>query len=150
MLYVFSVGSTAEWYKIGITTQTDIWGRVQDGFWSNKHPPELCNKLDFEGLTLVALFGGSKPEEALLKSLFPPDCGEFWRGARIEEILAMLRLKLKEHSLPEKPTEPHGLCRERLACCGGRSWSCFECGKSFSRSHHVMRHVRNVHRKQRG
>ena len=83
MLYVFDVVNS-HYFKFGWTERSNPYDRINNGFWTNIHPDELCQKgnpenpekLSPENLNLIFLFEGDKKLETVVKSLFPPECGE--------------------------------------------------------------------------
>ena len=145
MLYIFECLGK-DWIKIGFTSQHDPWIRITNGFWTNIHPPDLCGLLAPENLNLIFLFDGDRQMESVFKSLFPPDCGEFWHKNRLEEIVSMLRLMTEERSIPPRPVLVE--TGEKLPCCGGTTHKCYTCGRIFKREHKLWQHKREVHEKR--
>jgi uncharacterized C2H2 Zn-finger protein len=144
MLYIFKLRDVP-YIKFGYTSDSP-WARVSNGFWSNLHPLQCCNRLSFSHLDLVALYTGSKAIESSIKETFPPVAGEFWG----EDMLApmMTLLDFLEHLLPLPPREWIEPARpeERLACCvGGTSYQCWRCEQVFKRSHHLWQHIKVKH-----
>ena len=141
MLYVFSLPGGA-WVKIGFTT-----GRVRmRGFWMNAHPPEVCGRLGFDGLVLLALFQGGLALERLVQSRFPADSYEFWHSVRLPGILEMLRSEAVEIPAGNWPPRPEGAeCADRRPCCGGRAYDCFDCARVFATWAHLKQHKADVH-----
>ena len=147
MLYIFSVDT--EWIKFGYTGQPNPWMRIRNGFWTNCHPSQLCNRLGPESLELLYVFEGDRRVEAVMQSLFPPTEYEFWDRSRLEAMVEMLRLMAEEFPVPPRPPL---LCisDERLPCCnGGREHACDMCGKTFKREHLMMEHKNDVHLKRK-
>ena len=142
MLYVFAAGP--DWIKMGFTGNGNPWFRVANGFWTNDHPPQLCGRLAADDVDLLFAFAGDRKVEAAMKSLFPPDRGEFYRRGRLGPILEMLRLMADELPVPPRPPLV-ATSDERLACCGGKDHPCPVCGKSFRRAHLMWEHRRDVH-----
>ena len=151
MLYIFA---HRRWFKMGITRYCP-WRRLMynGGFWVAKHPLELCLQLGSEQFELRALFEGGFEEEAALKSLFPPACGEFWPQEDLERILSMARLMLRELPMPPYRPDMEGIRRELLPCCKDRlgmetrAFTCRDCGKQFARHVHMQNHRNDVHKK---
>ena len=91
ILYVFDVVDS-QYFKFGFTAQSNPWNRIQNGFWTNLHPMELCGKLGSQTLNLVHVFEGDYNLEKCIQNLFPPQCGEFWEKDDLPKIIEMLRL----------------------------------------------------------
>ena len=73
------------------------------------------------------------------------------RKSEKEALVAALEARLGAAPLP-LPTEdypPVARERTRKACCGGRSYWCKHCGRTFDKSWNWIRHVRTVHKRQR-
>ena len=68
MLYIFKVVDSP-FFKFGFTDQINPWSRIQKEFWTNVHPPELCQKFNPENLKLIFLF-----EEDETDVEEPPPC----------------------------------------------------------------------------
>ena len=51
--------------------------------------------------------------------------------------------------LPAGDYPPVARERTRKACCGGRSYWCKHCGKTFDKSWNWIRHVKAVRKRQR-
>ena len=92
MLYIFDV-LESNYFKFGWTERPNAHDRIQNGFWTNIHPEALCQKGDPENnpekfapsnLNLTFLFQGDMKLESVIKSLFPPECGEFWKKEDLE------------------------------------------------------------------
>lgn len=148
MLYIFSVLGT-EWLKFGYTGQPNPWLRIRNGFWTNCHPSQLCNRLGPESLELLHVFEGDRRVEAVMQSLFPPTEYEFWDRSWLEAMVEMLRLMAEEIPVPPRPQL---LCisNERLPCCsGGQEHICDICGKTFRREHLMREHKNDVHLKRK-
>jgi len=115
MLYVFDVlrasGGT-DWIKIGFTSQSNPWIGISNGFWTNVHPPELCGCLSPDNLDLIFLFEADRAVEAVVRSLFPPDHGEFWHKGRQDEIVNMIKLMCHELPIPSRPHSSTYLARD--------------------------------------
>ena len=109
MLYIFEV-LESNYFKFGWTERHNIYERVQNGFWTNIHPEELCQKGDPErleklapsNLNLMFLFEGDSELESVIKSLFPAECVEFWRKEDLIKMVDMLRLMTEQVSLPTR------------------------------------------------
>ena len=149
MLYLFRHASRP-WVKLGFTRQGP-WSRVQEGFWTTKHPADLCGDLEPDAMQLVGLWQGDFAVEKLVQSLFPQRTGEWWPVEFQDPIMQMLNLMAEPLPLPQKPlnlmTEPQSA--ERLPCCGGTVHRCLECGKTFPRSIKLWQHIEDVHRCKR-
>ena len=103
MLYVFEIRESP-FFKFGWTERHNPYDRIRNGFWTNLHPDDLCQKgnpenaekLGPENLNLIFLFEGDKKLETVIKSLFPPECGEFWRkedlGNNVTEITKQCKI----------------------------------------------------------
>ena len=143
----FAVG--AEWVKFGFTGQPNPWMRIRNGFCSNCHPSQLCNRLGPESLQLLHVFEGDRRVEATMQSLFPPAEYEFWDQSRLEAMLQMLRHMAEELPVPPRPPLL-SISDERLPCCiGGREHACDMCNKTFKRAHLMMEHKNDVHLKRK-
>ena len=136
MLYVFGIKGT-QWCKLGYTSNTNPWLRVNHGFWTNSHPTELCKKLS--DLTLLHAFEGDILLETQIKTIFPPDHGEFWKVQRLTEILNYLNEHTTEIPNAWEPITP--TADEMMPCCGGLTNICFTCGRSFARWHQLTSHM---------
>ena len=77
MIYIFELIGT-NFIKLGYTKHGNVYYRIQYGFWTNKHPPELCGKLGSENLKLLFVYEGDSKTENYIKKKFPPVCGEFY------------------------------------------------------------------------
>ena len=64
--------------------------RLADGFWSNSHPRELCNKLNFPWFKWIAQYKGLEEEEIELQTQFNE--GELKRDDCANEFYAMSEL----------------------------------------------------------
>lgn len=141
MLYVVKFANG--WFKVGHTSN-DIWTRACH-FWTNQHPTELCGKLGPDDVEIVALFAGGREEEQALFAKFPPKRGEFYDEG-LEALLSSI--ELPELPVPEKP----GFLvqsDEKLPCCGGVEYTCFQCNAKFLRGIKLKQHLDDVHRKVR-
>lgn len=147
MLYVFQISSTG-FVKMGHTLD-DPWRRAATGFWSNIHPTELCHKLGWENLQLLALYDGSEAIEQAIKDAIPPTRGEFWPLGLLPALQRELGSRCSSLPLPPKPSQPPTVDRdvEKLSCCSGIIYTCSDCGHTFKRSHHLDQHHRAVHMK---
>ena len=144
MLYFFKV-LDSPFFKFGWTEQANPWNRIQTGFWSNVHPKELCNRLGPENLELIYLFHGGKDFEAVIKSLFPPLCGEFWEQGDLESLLTLLRQTCEELPIPPRPQFHPCDDVAKRACCTGILLRCYGCGKNFKSFDKLFQHKRDVH-----
>ena len=140
MLYIFRILG-APFLKLGFT-QHDQRRRVATGFWGNVRPAERCNQLGYEHLQLLALFEGSLSDEAAIKLAFPPTTGEFWPSVMLGPLMALMKFMNNELPLPPKPSSPPVVGREieKLPCCGGRTYHCFNCNIVFNRWRHLTQH----------
>ncbi len=144
MLYIFELLGT-DYIKFGYTGQWNPWMRIGNGFWTNCHPTELCNKLGPDNLNLLYLFEGDRKVEAVMQSLFPPFEYEFWKRSQLNDMLGMLRMMTEELPIPTRP-QVLDVSVERLPCCdGGREHPCTVCGKVFRRDHLMIEHRNDVH-----
>ena len=144
MLYIFKVVDSP-FFKFGFTDQVNPWNRIQRGFWTNVHPPELCQKLDPDNFELIFIFEGDERLERVIQSLFPPYAGEFWKEDDLDEIVDMLKLITEEIRIPPRPCFQYTEHVEKLACCTGVLHVCWSCGKQFSRFCKLLQHKRDVH-----
>ena len=78
MIYIYESLGTS-FIKLGYTKNTNVYYRIKDGFGTNKHPSELCGKLEPLNLKLNCVFQGDTYIESVMKTLFPPFCGEFYK-----------------------------------------------------------------------
>lgn len=123
--------------------------RIRDGFWTNCHPTQLCNRLGPESLTLIHMFAGDRRMEAAVHSLFPPVEYEFWDRSQLEQVLQMLRHMVEELPVPPRPPL-FCISDERLPRCDGeREYACEICGEMFSRAHVILEHRSDVHLKRK-
>ena len=144
MLYFFKVISSP-FFKFGWTEKDNPWDRIQNGFWTNVHPPELCQKLDPDNLDLIFLFEEDRRLERSIQSLFPPYAGEFWKEEDLDDMVNMLRLTSQEIPIPSRPCFVYTDHVEKLACCTGVRHVCYICNKQFSRFCKLLQHKRDVH-----
>jgi hypothetical protein len=144
MLYVFKVTDTA-FFKFGWTEQRNPWDRIQNGMWTNSHPPELCQKLNPENLELIFLFEGDRRLERAIQSIFPPAHGEFWEDEDLDDIIQMLKLMAEEIPIPPRPCFHYTEHAEKLSCCTGILHTCYSCGMQFSRFCKLLQHKRDKH-----
>ena len=122
MLYIFE-GLRSNYFKFGWTERHNAYDRIQNGFFTNIHPEELCQKGNPErpeklapsNLNLIFLFEGDSKLESVIKSLFPPDCGEFWRKEDLINMVDMLLLMTEQVSLPTRPRFQNTVNLEKLA-----------------------------------
>ena len=147
MLYLFEVLGT-DFIKFGWTKHANPWMRIQNGFWTNSHPIELCGKLAPENLNLVHVFDGGLKEEQIIQSIFPSYEFEFWKRTDLEKIVTFMRMMLEEKPLPvTRPIFQENVSNERLPCCGGIEHKCKICGKTFKRPHKLWEHQRDIHQR---
>ena len=153
MLYIFEV-LESNYYKFGWTERPNAHARLQNGFWTNVHPEELCQKGDPENnpeqlgphnLNLIFFFEGDSKLESVIQNLFPAYCGEFWRNKDLINMVDMLRLMTTEVSIPARPRFHSTENMEKLACCTGNWHVCFTCGQKFKRFDKLMQHKRDKH-----
>ena len=64
-----------------------------------------------------------------------PECGEFYRCSRLDEILALLRLALNALPFPPEPPPAPMPSPKLRACCRGSSYGGFERQDHFRRSY---------------
>ena len=145
MLYLFR--HNTGWVKFGFT-RYGPWVRVQEGFWTTKHPADLCGDLDPDSMQLVGLWQGDFAVEKLIQSLFPQRTGEWWPADLQGSIMQMLNLMCEPLPLPPRPPMLVKSA-ERLPCCGGTVHRCLDCGKPFPRSIKLWQHIEDVHRRKR-
>ena len=143
MLYFFKVVDSP-FFKFGWTEQKNAWSRIQNGFWTNAHPPELCSKLNLENLQLMFLFEGDERLERALQNIFPPYAGEFWKDYDLDDMVNMLKFIAAEIPIPPRPCFQHSGHMEMLACCTGVWHECWRCGKRFSRFCKLLQNKRQI------
>ena len=148
MLYFFKV-TDAAFFKFGWTEKEDPWDRIRNGFWTNSHPPELCQMLNPANLELIFLFEGDRRLERAMQSIFPPAHGEFWKDEDLEGMVRMLKLIAEELPIPQRPWLPIADHGEKLACCTGVWHECYTCSKKFMRFCKLLQHKRDVHEANR-
>ena len=123
--------------KVGFTAQT--WEmRAARGFWSNKHPTELCGKLD--DFNIISAFEGSMELEQIIHNdLLSGGIGEFYEESTTDDILTLLR-----SICPEIPVQKaiRTLPKQLRECCRGSPWKCGRCKKTFSRKDKMMNHIK--------
>ena len=144
MIYIFRM-QAEPWIKLGFTSNTNPWTRARNGFWTNSHPTELCNKLG--NLILIAAYVGEKALASQIKLYFPPDHGKFWRIHKMPDIVCYLNQmtsEIQDSWRPIKSTQD-----EKMPCCSGRSNVCYRCSRRFARFHQLLQHIRDMHNKER-
>ena len=144
MLYLFKV-INSPFFKFGWTEKEDPWDWIRNGFWTNSHPPELCQKLNPENLELIFLFEGDRRMERAMQSIFPPANEEFWKDEDLEDFVWMLKLISEEIQIPPRPCSAYTENVEKLACCTGILHTCYSCGMQFSRFCKLLQHKRDKH-----
>jgi hypothetical protein len=151
MIYIFEILNTG-FIKLGFTSKTNVWFRVQGGFWTNKHPSETCNMLGPDHLQLKHVFKGGLYFETMMKKLFPPNVGdgEFYKtDPYLNILMTMLECMTTRYQPVEKPSPNFFLTVvEKLPCCGGLFYTCDICAKVFNREHKLYEHKREVHAKR--
>ena len=86
MIYIYEIIGT-DYFKLGFTKTENVYYRIKyNGFYTNKHPNELCNKLSPIDLKLLFVYQGSSHIENTIKRKFPPTCGEFYNNTYLELI----------------------------------------------------------------
>ena len=56
MIYVFEIIET-NYFKLGYTKNENVYYRIKhNGFYTNEHPIEICNKLGPTNLKLLLIF----------------------------------------------------------------------------------------------
>ena len=157
VLYIFEFPA---YVKLGLAKRCP-YERLQRGFWHNRHPPELCNRLD--DVRLLHMFEGGLAEEQALHSALGPCCGEFYASHRLPELLSLIRCMLEELPLPPEPpvrlTPDHmksGCCKrvsgletdqvcnrpdheQRSLATRGKKAPCQRCGKLVSVRHDKLK-----------
>ena len=131
MLYVFEVLESS-YFKLGWTERHNPYDRINNGCWTNLHPDEWCQKgnletpekLGPENLNLIFLFEGDKELETVIKSLFPAECGEFWRKEDLGRMIGMLIQMAAMVSIPPRPKFYKNNV-EKMACCTGTWIVCY-------------------------
>ena len=147
MLYIFKVVDSP-FFKFGFTDQTNPWNRIQNGFWTNVHPKELCGKLGFQNFNLLHVFEGDEKLERAMQRIFPPHAGEFWNDEDLSDFVWLLKLITIEMRIPPRPCFIETDV-EKLACCTGVWHVCWTCEKQFSRFCKLLQHKRDVHENPR-
>ena len=161
VVYIFGF---AGYVKLGVARRCP-YERLQLGFWHDRHPAELCNRLD--DCVLLHLFAGGLADEQALHSAFGSDCGEFYKSERLPEMLSLMRCMLEELPLPpprptvSAPLHVKGRCcraaaglpadsacnradhNARSLATKGQTRPCPRCGKEVSvRSDKLKQHQR--------
>jgi len=108
MIYIISFANSG-WGKVGVT-ESYLWSRFET-LWTNIHPPALCCNLGCEHIEIIRVFAGSRAEEQVLFSLFPPDCGEFYLTSRLSQVIDLAEMMFEPVPAPAKPL--HFAPRER-------------------------------------
>ena len=151
MLYVYAVLESS-YFKFGWTERHNPYDRINNGFWTNLHPDALCQKgnpenpekLGPENLNLIFLFEGDNKLETVIKSLFPPDCGEFWRNEVLGRMIDMVKQMAVMVPIPPRP-EFYKNNVEKMACCTGTWILCNTCDMRFKKYDKFLQHKRDVH-----
>ena len=112
VIYIFQF--PAGWVKMGVAKHCPSQ-RLERGFWNNRHPPELCNRLD--EVRLLHLFEGGVAEELALHAALVPDCGEFYLERRLPEIVHRIQLTQAELILPQVRYPVPAQDRMKSGCC---------------------------------
>ena len=154
MLYAFRWKQEG-WVKLG-------WGkdpmqRASDGWWESSHPTMLCGNLSPPHCELIGLWEcKDEAEEKALHEQFNEgvlkrkDChSEFYAETEWPKIYRELCTWFTPLPLPAGDYPPVARERTRKACCGGRTYWCKHCGTTFDKSWNWLRHVRQVHLRQR-
>ena len=149
MIYIFEVLGT-DWIKLGYTANNNVYDRIKiNGFYTNKHPVEVCNKLGAKNLELLFVFQGEEYFEKTIKILYPSNVGEFYPKYMCNIFVNILKYLTEQ--APQNP-RPHDSFfeqpKEFLPCCGGQVFKCSICGKEFKREHKLYEHKREVHQKR--
>ena len=135
MIYVLQFRG---WIKVGFTKQ-EWYKRAGKGFWTNKHPTELCGLLD--EFTVIAGFDidDINIEQILHKELFYGAVGEFYKEEALPEILTFLRTIGEEIQLEQAyRTRPKFM----MSCCSGHVFECKSCIKTFTRKDKFFNHCK--------
>ena len=112
VLYLFGFDG---FVKLGVARC--IHERLQRGFWHNRHPTELCNKLGDP--ILLRLWDGDYAIEQAIHAYLQSDSGEFYPEERTEEIVEFVDNILQPLPLP---TIPKISCKPvKRSCCLGRT-----------------------------
>ena len=86
MIYIFEIVET-NYFKLGFTKTENVYYRIKNnGFYTNKHPIEICNKLGHVHLKLLFVYQGDINIETHIKKKFPPLCGEFYNTINLDLI----------------------------------------------------------------
>ena len=143
MLYFFKI-IDSPFFNFGSTEKEDPWDRIRNGFWTNSHPPELCQKLNPDSLKLIVLFKKSRRLERPMQSIFPPALGEYWKDEDLEDFVWLLKLISEEIPIPSRPCFHYTQHAEKLYCCTNILHTCFTCAMQFSRFCKLLQHKRVV------
>ena len=145
MIYIFEI-LNSDYIKIGYTSKSNVYFRIEyGGFYTNKHPVELCHKLGPDDLNLLYVFLGDIEIEKNIKFLFPNE-NEFYPNYMCAIFVNILRFVTQEEELPPRPRPSFFRpCVEKVSCCGGEVFRCKICQKIFLREHKLREHIREVH-----
>ena len=145
MIYIYESLGTS-FIKLGYTKNTNVYYRIKDGFGTNKHPSELCGKLEPLNLKLNCVFQGDTYIESVMKTLFPPFCGEFYKKEYLNILTTVLGFITIDGPIFERPHDDFfAITFEKLLCCGGQVYNCTICNKVFQREHKLYEHTKEVH-----
>ena len=129
MIYIFEIIET-NYFKLGFTKTENVYYRIKNnGFYTNKHPTEICNKLGHIHLKLLFVYQGDISIENYIKKKFPPICGEFYNNSNLDLINAELAKITEPGYIFDKPNDDffETVNFEKLPCCGGHELKCNLC-----------------------
>ena len=148
MIYIFEIVGT-NYIKLGYTKNQNVYYRIQNGFWTNKHPIELCGKLSPVNLKLYCVFEGDLYIESIMKIMYPPYYGEFYKKEYLKILTNLIGYLTIKGPVFQRPNDDFfALTFEKLLCCGGKTYICNICDREFQREHKLYEHKREVHEKK--
>ena len=150
MIYIFEITGT-NFIKLGFTRNINVYYRIQYGFFTNKHPIELCNKLSPENLKLLFVYEGDTKIENDIKNKFKSVCGEFYNKTDLNILTDELdKITEKGHIFDRPSVDFFCTDFEKLPCCGGDEYVCNLCEppKYFPRLIKYQTHKKENHGKK--
>ena len=152
MIYIFEILGT-DYIKLGYTKHENVYYRIRkNGFYSNEHPVEICNKLGPENLKLLYVYEGNYKTETYIKHKCPSFCGEFYKKSDLENLKDELdKITVRGHMF-DRPNDDFFETEnfEKLICCGGEEFICNLCDppKCFPRLIKYQTHKKEKHGKK--
>ena len=145
MIYIFEILGT-EFIKLGYTKTENVYYRIhENGFYGNKHPFEICDKLSPQNLKLLHVYYGNIKVGTSIRRGCPSFCGEFCEKNMLSKLIDELD-KLRASEVDELRTTKMDKLFDRpnddffetenfvkQPCCGGKEFVCHLCNKSFPR-----------------